>query len=120
MERERHVICAAEELPPGSRTITTLRRRSIGVFNVDGAYYAVTNMCPHHRAPLCVGPVTQEITSRRVGEYELKEDGNPLIRCPWHSFEFDMSTGRSIVAPDRYRVAVYDAACEDGEVVVYM
>jgi nitrite reductase/ring-hydroxylating ferredoxin subunit len=118
-ERSRHVVCPAGELPPGTRKIAKVGRREIGVFNVDGRFLAITNICPHHRAPLCVGPLTKEMTSSKVGEYELREERN-VLRCPWHSFEFDLETGRNLLEPDRYRVAVYEAALEGDDVVVYM
>ena len=53
----RHVVCAADELPPGSRTIVEIDGRSIGVFNVDGELFAIRNSCPHRGAPLCEGTI---------------------------------------------------------------
>ena len=46
----------ASELPDG---------RSIGVFNVQGQYYALRNQCPHQGAPLCRGKVSA--TPKRAG-----------------------------------------------------
>ena len=45
------------ELPPGSRSIVEVDGRSIGVFNVGGAFYALRNSCPHQGAPLCEGSI---------------------------------------------------------------
>ena len=42
-----------------------------------------------------------------------------VIRCPWHKFEFDLATGRSIHDPDLMRVATYHVACESGSIVLY-
>ncbi|MES2171900.1 MAG: Rieske (2Fe-2S) protein [Actinomycetota bacterium] len=118
-ELTRYVVCKSDELQPGGRQIVTVRGREIGVFNVGGKYHAITNRCPHHQAPLCLGPVTTEMAGSDVGEYRLQDDVK-VIRCPWHSFEFNMDTGRNIAEPDRFRVAVYKIDREDEDIVVYM
>ena len=47
-----HAVARVSELPPGARKIIELEGRSIGVFNIKGAYYALRNTCPHQGAPL--------------------------------------------------------------------
>ena len=37
----RHVVCPVGELPPGERKIVECEGRSIGVFNLNGSFYAV-------------------------------------------------------------------------------
>ena len=51
----RFLVGRADDIPPGSRKIVRIAGRSIGVFNVDGAFYAIRNRCPHQGAPLCEG-----------------------------------------------------------------
>jgi len=46
-----------------------------------------------------------------VGEYVLKRPGE-IIRCPWHGWEFDIKTGRSIFNPHRVRVKSYEVRVE--------
>jgi hypothetical protein len=53
----RHVVCQVFELPPGSRIIVELEGRSLGVFNINRAFFALRNVCPHQGAPLCLGTV---------------------------------------------------------------
>ena len=36
-----------------------------------------------------------------------------ILRCPWHGWEFELSTGR-LVAPLRERVKTYDVTVEPG------
>ncbi|HZU78381.1 MAG TPA: Rieske (2Fe-2S) protein [Acidimicrobiales bacterium] len=117
--RTRHVVATREELPPGQRKIVKIGKREIGVFNVNGELKAIANICPHHQAPLCLGPQTGEIKANGVGNY-LYDREDEIIRCPWHSFEFDLNTGRCLPVPDLYRVAVYPAEWEDGHAVVYV
>ena len=41
MPKHRHEICPATDLPIGERKIIEIGKRSIGIFNVDGALYAI-------------------------------------------------------------------------------
>jgi nitrite reductase/ring-hydroxylating ferredoxin subunit len=41
-----------------------------------------------------------------------------ILRCPWHNFAFDVTTGRSLLEPERYRVATYRVTIEDGYIVL--
>ena len=55
---ERHVVARAEEIPPGGRKIVRIAGRGeIGIFNVDGAYYALKNTCAHQGARVCLGKI---------------------------------------------------------------
>lgn len=110
---ERYEICPVGELPPGESTIVEINdgRRSIGVFNVDGEFHALANVCPHQLAPLCEGEITGEVVSDRVGEYELIRDGE-VIRCPWHGWKFNIEDGTSVFNPHEVRTRTYDTAVE--------
>ncbi len=85
--------------------------RSIGVFNVHGAFYGLRNSCPHQAAPLCLGSVQGMLLPGKPGEYTWARDGE-ILRCPWHGWEFDIKTGRSIFNPHRMRVKAYDVTIE--------
>ena len=45
----RVVVGKVSEIPPGNRKIIVPFRgkAGIGVFNVDGKFYAIRNICPH-------------------------------------------------------------------------
>jgi 3-phenylpropionate/trans-cinnamate dioxygenase ferredoxin subunit len=103
----KHVVAAVEEIPPGGRKIVEIAGRSIGVFNLDGEYFALRNRCPHQGGPLCLGKQTGFIRSSLPGEYEYSRRGE-IIKCPWHSWEFDIRTGQSWFDPKRVRVRQYD------------
>lgn len=107
-----HIVCRAEELPPGARKIVQIGKKSIGVFNINGTYYALLNFCPHQHAPLCLGKVTgYSPMAERVGEYLWTREGE-IIRCPWHGWEFDITNGKSIFNPHKVRTASYPAGLE--------
>lgn len=110
---KRHVVCKTDELPPGSRKIVDAGGRSIGVFNANGRYYALRNVCPHQMAPLCLGKVTGTTLPSKVGEYRYGRDGE-ILRCPWHGWEFDITNGRSVFNPHKVRVKSYEVTVERG------
>jgi nitrite reductase/ring-hydroxylating ferredoxin subunit len=102
----RHVVARVADIPPGRRLIIEVSGRSIGVFNAGGVFYAVRNSCPHQGGPLCLGPTVGLATSSRPGEIEYTREGE-ILRCPWHGWEFDLATGRSVFDPTRTRVRSY-------------
>jgi nitrite reductase/ring-hydroxylating ferredoxin subunit len=105
--RAGHPIARVADLPPGTRRIVEVKGRSIGVFNVGGSFYALRNACPHQGAPLCLGSVQGTAATSRPGEYAWERDGE-ILRCPWHGWEFDLTTGRSVFNPHKVRVRSYD------------
>ena len=102
----RHVVGPAAEIPRGGRRIVTLEGRSIGVFNVEGEFFALRNACPHQGGPLCLGVLSGLVAPGPPGRYVYERRGE-ILRCPWHGWEFDIRTGRSYVDPDRTRVRTY-------------
>jgi nitrite reductase/ring-hydroxylating ferredoxin subunit len=107
----KHAICYVDELPEGKRRLVDVAGRSIGIFNVRNQFYAVRNRCPHKGAPLCKGIVQGLMTGDEPGEFEIIRDGE-ILRCPWHSWEFDLKTGGSIFNPHKMRVKNYDVSIE--------
>lgn len=104
-----HPVARVSELPPGARKIVEIDGRSIGVFNVDGRFYALRNACPHQGAPLCLGSLDGTYTSARPGEFVREREGE-VLTCPWHGWEFDVTTGRSLFNPHRMRVRSYEVS----------
>ncbi len=107
----RHVVGRVSELPPGARKIVEVEGRSIGVFNVNGAFHALRNSCPHQAAPLCLGAIKGMTLPSKPGEYIWAREGE-ILRCPWHGWEFDLTTGRSIFNPHKMRVRTYPVTVE--------
>lgn len=115
-ERQPYTVCNASDLPPGQCKIIEAGKRSIGVFNVAGEFYALLNNCPHEGAELCRGTITGMNAPSGVGEYKWCREGE-IIRCPWHGWEFDIKTGRSIFNPHKVRVKSYDVEVEQAQEV---
>ncbi len=110
----RYVVATLDEIPPGGRKVIEVAGRSIGVFNLDGEFFALRNRCPHQGGPLCAGLLTGFAIARAPGAYEYSRRGE-ILRCPWHGWEFDVRTGQSWIDPARVRVRQYEVVVEGAE-----
>lgn len=94
-----------------------LKGRSIGIFNLDGEYFALLDRCPHQGAALCRGRLTHLVESERAGVVRVSRRGE-FIKCPWHGWEFDIRTGQSWCDPDSMYVRQFGIRVEPGETLV--
>ncbi len=70
-------VASVTEIPPGHARAYIVGDREVAVFNVDGAYHAIENGCPHQGGPLAEGRL----------------DG-AIVTCPWHAWCFDVTDGK--------------------------
>ncbi len=93
MSTDKVKVSALKDLPPGGARAVQFGYKEVGVFNVDGKLYAVDNICPHRGGPLSDGRL---------------EGG--VVSCPWHGWQFDVTTGALVMSPDtklaRYKVEI--------------
>lgn len=108
----KFVVGKADEIPPGSRKIVRVEGRSIGVFNVDGQYYAIRNRCPHQGAPLCEGKLWGVLKSDVPGQFAYSGT-KEIIACISHGWEFSLKTGQSWCDPKKLRVRSYQVSVEE-------
>lgn len=71
-------VAATGDIPEGEGRCFEVGDQQVAIFNVEGTYYALDNVCPHQGGPL--------------GEGEL--DGK-MVTCPWHAWDFDVTTGEN-------------------------
>jgi nitrite reductase (NADH) small subunit len=93
-------VIAASELPPGRCMEALVDGRPVALFNVSGAFHAISNICVHRGGPLGQGIL----------------DG-AMVLCPWHAWSYDVRTGVSTVNAD-LKVAKYETKLEAGDVLV--
>lgn len=104
-----------EEILPGDRKIIDVDGNSIGIFNVNGHFTAVLNVCPHELAPICRGPVRGTTLPSLPGQYRWGHEGE-ILACPWHGWEFNLLSGESVV--DRRKLRLFPVEVIDG--IVYL
>jgi nitrite reductase/ring-hydroxylating ferredoxin subunit len=113
----RHVVATVEEIEPGTRKIVTVNGREIGIFRLGDAFYGLINRCPHQGAPLCRGEIVSRLVAPMPGDYRLTRTGE-MLRCPWHCWEFDIRTGRSLCDPNSVQARAFEVAIEPGKTLV--
>ena len=111
---KRQVVARAGEVAPGQCKLVSVAGREIGVFTVDGRYFALANRCPHEGGPLCQGRIVALVQSDGPGHYALTRD-REFLRCPWHGWEFDIRTGQSWCDPKSTRARQFQVTLEPGE-----
>ncbi len=74
-------VADSSEISPGSAIACVVEGRQVGLFNVEGTFYALENVCPHQGAPLTDGYLE-----------------GPLLTCSWHAWCFDVRTGKMSLA----------------------
>jgi nitrite reductase/ring-hydroxylating ferredoxin subunit len=114
--RELVEICSVDELEPGQTKIVDIHNRSIGVFNVSGNFFALANLCPHAGGPLCRGQVTGTSVADRPYTVSWQRAGE-IVRCPWHSWEFDIATGKTLTDPTR-SVRTFKTVVKNGRLYI--
>jgi 3-phenylpropionate/trans-cinnamate dioxygenase ferredoxin subunit len=110
---KRQVVARAIDVAPGQCKIVTVNGREIGVFNLNGEYFALANRCPHEGGPLCQGHIIPLIQSDRPGQYRLTRH-KEFLRCPWHGWEFEIRTGQSWCDPKSTRARQFEVKVESG------
>jgi nitrite reductase (NADH) small subunit len=82
-----------DEIPAGTIREFQLDGTTIALANVGGKFYAIDNTCIHRGGPLGQGVLAEKV-----------------VTCPWHGWEYDVTTGKITQNPavgvDCYRVEV--------------
>jgi nitrite reductase (NADH) small subunit len=93
-------IADIESLPPGTGRTVQVRGREFAVYNCDGQFFAIDDLCPHKGAQLGAGTLD-----------------NDTVFCPLHGWGFDVKTGRCISNPEK-GVRTYPVRVRNGEVQI--
>lgn len=114
---ERHEVATTDDFDAeGDRVFVEIDELEVAVFLIDGEYHALVNYCPHQGAPLCEGELTGESTVDDDWNWTY-DDTQRHVRCPWHGWVFDVTSGESTDA-DQYRMPSYEVELEDDTVYV--
>jgi nitrite reductase (NADH) small subunit len=116
----KHLVCQDNQLQPGEMKSLNIDRTPVVVIrSKHGELFALRNVCPHKGPALSDGSLDGTCTATNPGEYNLVKDGE-ILKCPWHSWEFDIRTGCSMFDPNNVRVKTYEVSEEEGNVFVHL
>ena len=94
-------VAPTGEIAPGDYRVVDIDDALIAVFNVDGEFYAIEDVCTHDYETLTGGPVRGcEVT------------------CPRHGARFNIKTGEALCAPAYEPVATFRVRVEADMVLV--
>jgi 3-phenylpropionate/trans-cinnamate dioxygenase ferredoxin subunit len=110
-------VGAVEGFSDGKPRVVSVNAREIAIVLWGGKWYALRNICPHLGARVCEGPLRPLLHQPSVTDEDLTVDlDRPVIMCPWHHWEFDVTTGEALTG--RERVKTYRVRVEGGRVKV--
>lgn len=93
-------VATLADIPPGSRIEVEYEDDDVGVFNLDGDLYAISDICTHDDGPLLEGTL----------------EGS-CITCPRHGARFDIKTGQQTM-PAFSPVPRYFVKIDGGDVLI--
>jgi nitrite reductase/ring-hydroxylating ferredoxin subunit len=96
------LVCKVSEVPSGKMVHANVNGKDVLIANVNGTYYAVSDICTHAGANL----------------HEGKLDG-VYITCPWHRAVWDVTNGQLVKFPVKLKpLEVYKVIVEDNNLYI--
>jgi len=94
-------VAEVSELSPGNRKIINTPYCEIAVFNLDGEFYAIEDVCTHDGGELASGLC----------------EGDQII-CPRHGARFCIRNGQALTPPAYENIDTFPVIVENGMVKV--
>ncbi len=94
-------VAAQTDFPTGSWRTIDLDGTPVAVFNLDGAYYAIEDICTHDGGILTGGAL----------------EGDQIV-CPRHGARFSIRTGEVLAPPAYEDITTFPVRVENGVVQV--
>jgi len=94
-------VAAEGEIPEGGVKIIQAGALFVGIYLIDGRYYAIEDRCSHDDGPLCEGD----------------RDGL-TVECPRHGAMFDLRTGDALSLPATVGVETFPVIVRDGDILI--
>ena len=94
-------VAKSSDLSAGQGKLVEVDGKRIALFNVNGTFYAIDDICTHRGGPLSEGGL----------------DGSQ-VTCPWHGGVFDVTTGEAMSPPADGKLARYNTRVEGSDIEV--
>jgi 3-phenylpropionate/trans-cinnamate dioxygenase ferredoxin subunit len=95
-------VATTDEIAPGGSKLVEMDGVRVAIFNLDGEYYAIEDVCTHDGGPLVEGKIVNDCE----------------VMCPRHGARFDIRTGAALSFPAFEATESYAVKVEDGAVWV--
>ncbi len=94
-------VAAIGDVGPGTGKVVEAGGKTLALFNANGTFYAIDNVCTHMGCAL--------------GEGTLE---GTVVTCPCHGSMFDITTGAVVAPPARRPVVSYRVRMDGEQVLV--
>lgn len=94
-------VATVDEVKPGTRKLIEFETVTVALFNINGQYYCIEDVCTHDGGPVAEGELTDH-----------------AIECPRHGAEFDVRDGRALSMPAVVPVPTYEVRVEEEEIYI--
>ena len=93
-------VANVNDLQPGEKMLVEYDDEDVGLFNIGGQFYAISDVCTHDDGPLVEGEL----------------DGDCII-CPRHGARFNVKTGAQTM-PAFSPVPLYHVQIEGDDILI--
>ncbi len=92
---------ASSDIAPGAGKMFEVDGHNVAIFNLNGEFFAIDDVCTHEEASLSDGAVDGE-----------------TVECPWHGALFNIKTGAALTMPAVTPVRTYAVKVEGGRILI--
>ena len=97
---EFHAVATTAEVTEDEPKAVSIGRMDIGIYKLEGEFYAIDDICTHAYACMTDGYI---------------DDGQ--IECPLHGACFDIKTGKALTAPATIDLRPYEVKIEGDDIM---
>jgi 3-phenylpropionate/trans-cinnamate dioxygenase ferredoxin subunit len=94
-------VADSSDIQPGEGLRVEIGDEPIAIWNVDGSFYATSDVCSHEESSLVEGDLW-----------------GGVVECALHGAQFDVRTGAVLSLPAVFPIATYFVKEEDGALYV--
>ena len=94
-------VARVSDVAPGVGLRVDIGDEAIAIFNLDGEFYAIGDVCTHEETSLADGDVFGDV-----------------VECPLHGAEFDIKSGKALSLPAVLPVPTYAVRVEGDDILV--
>ena len=93
---QRLELCSTDEVAEGAAIKVEAGDLALAVFNIEGLFYVMDDLCSHGPGSLSEG----------------------YVECPFHQGQFNIRTGEVVMPPCMIPQKTYAVTIEDGKILI--
>ena len=95
-------VATTDEIAPNESKLVEIDDVRVAIFNLDGTFYAIEDVCTHDGGPLVEGEIVNGCQ----------------VQCPRHGARFDIRTGEAVSFPAFSPTTAYEVRVEGSDVLI--